>query len=92
LTAAASTALLGAAPPSPEPSAAPSPKPHAKSSQLARDFAERMRGFDPKLTDAQIATIASGIDDNLRSGKGINPKGDPLHNWDEPATFFQVPE
>lgn len=49
-----------------------------------------MRVFDPALTGAQIETIAEGIEDNLKTGSRINPKGKALKNWDEPATIFEV--
>jgi hypothetical protein len=95
IAAAASVPLLAAAPasPSPQPSA-PSPKPSPpkkKISPLAREFAARMRDFDPRLSDKQIETIASGIDDNLKIGKQVNPKGRALKNADEPLTTFEVP-
>jgi hypothetical protein len=99
MAAAASVPLLAAAPapPSPQPSApsAPSPKPTAskkKISPLAREFASRMRDFDPALSDKELDTIASGIEDNLKLGSQVNPKGRALKNWDEPVTLFEVPE
>jgi hypothetical protein len=95
LAAAASTALIAATPaPSPSPaaarSAAPSPKPSAKPSELSLNFAQRMRKFDPNLTDKDIQTIAAGIDDNLKLGDHVNPKGRALKNWDDPDTIFEV--
>lgn len=90
LTAAASGALLAAAPAPPAPSATPSPSGSQKTSTLSRAFAERMRAFDPALTDAQIDTIAQGIEDNLEAGSRINPKGKALKNSDEPVTVFEV--
>jgi hypothetical protein len=95
IAAAASVPLLAAAPPSsvpspPVPSPTPSPS-KRKISQLARDFAARMRDFDAHLTDKQIETIAAGIDDNLKVGKQVNPKGRALKNGDEPVTIFEVP-
>lgn len=50
-----------------------------------------MREFDPSLSDKQIEDIAAGIDGNLKIGKYVNPKGQALKNWDEPATSFEVP-
>lgn len=92
LTAAASGALLAAAPAPPVPPATASPAPPAaKTSPLSRAFAERMRVFDPALTDAQIETIAEGIEDNLKTGSRVNPKGEALGNADEPVTIFEVP-
>lgn len=90
LTAAASTALLAAAPAPPAPSTAPSPSPSPKPSELSRAFAERMRKFDPNLTDKQLETIASGIDDNLKLGDRVNPKGRVLKNWNEPDSIFEA--
>jgi hypothetical protein len=90
LTAAASTALLAAAPAPPAPSAAPSAKPSPAPSEVSRAFAERMRKFDPNLTDKQLETIASGVDDNLKLGNYVNPKGRALKNWNEPDTIFEA--
>lgn len=56
------------------------------------DFAARMRQFDPSLTEAEIQQIAQGIDQNVRTGQHVNPKGDVLKNWDEPVTLFEVGE
>jgi hypothetical protein len=97
IAAAASVPLLAAAPapPSPGPSSAssPTPPPSAKkASALAREFAARMREFDADLTDKQLDEIAAGIDDNLKIGNRVNPKGLALKNWDEPVTVFEVPE
>lgn len=97
ITAAAGVPLLAASPPSPSPStsatsAAPTPAPKSKISPVAREFAARMRMYDPDLTDKQIQSIASGIDDNLKIGSRINPKGHAFKNWDEPATTFEAPE
>ena len=89
LTAAAAAALLGAAPAAkakPKPKASPAPK----TSQLARDFAERMREFDPHLSDDQLAKIATGFDANLQLGRRNNPKGEALKNWQEPAKTFEA--
>jgi len=71
------------------PHASPSPKPP---SATARAMAERMRAFDANLSDKEIETIASGIDDNLGLGKSLDPGGKKLKNWDEPAPFFRVSE
>lgn len=73
----------------PAPSATPSPK---APSATARAMAEKMRAFDKNLSDKEIDTIASGIDDNLGLGKTLNPGGKKLKNWDEPAPFFRVSE
>lgn len=94
IAAAAGVPLLAAspAPPPGKTSAPPTPAPKSKTSPLAREFAARMRGFDPGLSDKQIDTIAAGIDENLKAGSRINPKGRVLKNWDEPATTFEVRE
>jgi hypothetical protein len=73
--------------PMPAPSAAPAPK---KASEAATALAARMRAFDPKLTDEELATIAEGIDGNLQIGRGLNPKGKSIPNSVEPATSFKV--
>jgi hypothetical protein len=95
LAAAASLSLLAAVPAPPEPSKTPSPKPtpaEKPPSSLASAFAERMREFDPQLTQKNLHDIAAGIDYNLGVGKSVNPKGRALKNWDEPLTVFEVPE
>lgn len=87
LAAAASAGALLAA----RPAAAATPaKAGRKSGEIARLFAQQMRAFDPRLSDAQVAAIAKGIDENLRLGKAINPHGTALKNSDEPATIFEV--
>jgi hypothetical protein len=73
------------------PSATPSPASKHKPSQLALDFAARMRQFDPSLTDSDLEKIAAGIDGNFKGGQAVNPKGRELKNWDEPVTVFEVP-
>jgi hypothetical protein len=80
LAAAASVPLLAAAPPREKPPSA-----------LAQAFAQRMRAFDPRLSAEDLDAIARGIDGNLGIGKAVNPKGEALQNWDEPATTFGVP-
>jgi hypothetical protein len=92
LAASASSALMAAAPAPPAPSASPSPSASPKISPLSREFAERMRAFDPDLSAKQLETIAAGIDDNLETGKRINPGGKMLKNADEPVTIFEVRE
>lgn len=88
LPAVAQTAPTGVAPPKSTPS--PSPKPPAKIAPAARDLAQSMRTFEPQLTDAQIESIAQGIDGNLKLGRYVNPHGTLLKNWNEPATSFKV--
>lgn len=93
LAAAASGALVAAAPASPQPSgsSSPSPKPE-KISDAARALASSMRKFDPDLSDKAVETIAQGIDGNLKLGQAIDPKGRALKNWDEPASTFEAAE
>ncbi len=74
-------------PPMPAPTATPAPK---RVSDAATALAARMRAFDPKLTDDELATIAEGIDGNLQIGRGLNPKGTAIPNSVEPATSFKV--
>ncbi len=91
LAAAASGALIAAAPPSAQPSGSPSPSPKPqKVSQAARALAASMRKFDPQLSDKALDRIAENIDGNLKIGNSINPKGTKLKNWDEPATTFEA--
>lgn len=95
IAATAAVPLLAASPPTAAPSSAPSPaaSPSKKKvSALAREFAAKMRAFDPQLTDKHLQDIAAGIDDTLKTGERINPKGRALKNWDEPVPFFEVPE
>ncbi len=51
-----------------------------------------MRAFDAHLSEKNLDDIARGIDGNLDVGAAVNPKGMALHNWDEPATPFEVPQ
>ncbi len=69
------------------PGPSPSPKPP---SAAARAQAETMRAFDPKLTDAQLDTIARGIDGNDAAGQRLNKKGRVLKNGDEPVTQLHL--
>lgn len=71
----------------PSPSPSPSPKPP---SAAARAQAEALRRFDPHLGDAQIDTIARGIDGIAMEGQRLNPHGTTLKNADEPVTRFAV--
>ena len=68
--------------PAPTPTASPTPSPASLAS------AAQMRTFDAHLSDADLTTIASGIDDANKAGARLNPKGRFLHNWDEPVTHF----
>jgi len=49
-----------------------------------------MRRFEPGLSDADVATIAHGIDDNLAAGPLLAGRSHPLHNGDAGATVFVV--
>lgn len=71
--------------PSPHPSASPKPP-----SAAARAQAETMRAFDPGLSDAQLETIARGIDGGSAAGQKLNQHGRVLRNDDEPVTRFHV--
>jgi hypothetical protein len=70
----------------------PSVKPTAPASPLARDFAERMRRFDPQLTDKQIDNIAHQIDQGFDLRTALRPKGHGLSNGDAPSPHFEVGE
>lgn len=84
--AAARGGAIAASSPQPAPSATPVKPP----SEAARAFALRMRSFDAKLTDAEIDTIAHGIDDAWSVGNRVNAKGKALRNGDEPDPAFSV--
>ncbi len=78
-------APAAAGPASPGPSASPKPP-----SAGARAQAEAMRAFDPKLSEAEIETIARGIDGGYAGGQKLNKHGRVLKNGDEPITRFHV--
>jgi len=59
-------------------------------SAVARAQAAAMRRFEPGLSDADVATIAHGIDDNLAAGALLAGRSHPLRNDDAPATVFIV--
>jgi hypothetical protein len=69
--------------PSATPTASPSPSP------AAHELALRMRKFDPALTDAQIDTIAAGIDQGIDAGKSIR-KHHALLNGEGPSPEFAI--
>ena len=54
-------------------------------------FALTFRAFDAAFTDADLKTIARGIDRKRAAGSDLNPKGTLLKNADEPITRFTVP-
>lgn len=86
IAAAAAVPMVAATPP-----ATPAPAPKKREiSQAARALAARMREFDPALTGEEVEKIAAGIDDNLKSGSRVNPRGTALKNSDEPVTTFEV--
>jgi len=77
---------------SPAGAGAPSAKPSEKPpSAAALAIAVAMRRFDPKLSDAEVASIAKQLDDNARAGAALNPKKKRLKNSDQPVTIFTVP-
>ena len=74
------------------PSASPSATADVKQpTAAALAIALTMRRFDPKLTDAQIDTIALGIDAHNGAGASLAPKKRRLRNSDAPVTTFTVP-
>ena len=94
LAAAVSAGALLAAPAGAQTTATPTPAPTPakKPSDAASALAARMRAFDPNLSDADLATIAEGIDGNFSLGRAVNPKGTAIPNAIEPATAFRVIE
>jgi len=74
-----------AATPAPAPTATPTPSP------AGREFALRMRRFDPSLTDAQIDAIAAGVDQSFEAGKTIR-RHHELQNSDGPTPEFAAGE
>lgn len=67
-------------------------KPAKPASALAHDFAERMKRFDPHLSDAQVKSIALQIDQLEGLGTQLRPKGRGLSNGDAPSPQFRVDE
>jgi hypothetical protein len=51
-----------------------------------------MRRFDATLTDADIAAIATALEENAAAGKQLRSKKSRLSNADAPATAFVVNE
>jgi hypothetical protein len=82
----ASVGALTAAPADAQNSPSPTPSP----SPASRSFAERMRAFDPELSDEEIEEIAAGVETNWQLGASINPKGRALTNSEEPFPAFSV--
>jgi len=72
--------------PRPEAIARPAKRP----SPAALAAAAAFRRFDPKLDDAELETIARGIDDSVKAGASLKRKKKPLGNGDEPVTIFTV--
>lgn len=88
-TPAATTSPRPAIPaPPPKRIARPAKRPSAAALAVAATF----RRFDSRLDDAEIETIARGIDDGVKAGTALNPKKRPLRNGDEPVTIFTVTE
>lgn len=89
--AAAAAKSVSAAPPPVAPIPTPIPSPKApKISAAAQAFAERMREFDPGLSDKDVKTIAEGVNYYQSAGSRVNPKGRALKNSDEPTPSFEV--
>ncbi|HZO95271.1 MAG TPA: hypothetical protein VFB22_16105 [Candidatus Baltobacteraceae bacterium] len=80
------------APPAPPACPLPSVRPGAKpASALATATAEGMRRFDARLSDADLRTIAHGIDELRDEAGHLNPhRGTALKNGDEPALRFSA--
>jgi hypothetical protein len=76
------------------PPAGPTPRAGAAAagpvSALAAATAAAMRRFDPHLSDADLAAIARGIDDDAKAAAALNPPGRRLRNGDEPVTVLTV--
>lgn len=70
----------------------PAAKATAAPSSLARAFAERMRQFDPHLTEKQLNDVAHQIDQGFDVRSALRPKGRGLSNGDAPAPQFEVSE
>lgn len=58
-------------------------------SPAAREFAQRMRRFDPSLTQSQLTDIEKGIDDLWKIGDKVH-KG--LQNGDPTSPAFETGE
>ncbi len=68
----------------------PRPEPARKPpSETARAQAASMRRFDAKLTDAELDTIARGID-GAAAGAVLGGGKHPLRDGEEPVTTFVV--
>jgi hypothetical protein len=72
--------------------ASPSPKATAPPSSVAQAFAERMRQFDPQLTEKQLNDIAHQIDQGFDVRTALRPKGRGLSNGDAPVPQFGISE
>ena len=60
-------------------------------SEAARATAATMLRFDPELGQADLESIAHGIDDATAAAAALRTKRKPLRNGDEPVTVFVVP-
>jgi hypothetical protein len=76
----------------PSPLASPSAKPAKAASPLAKAYAERMRSFDPQLTDKQVDDIAHQMDQVYDLRHALRPKHQGLSNGDAPTPQFKVNE
>jgi len=72
--------------------AAPPVKRRKGPTAAALALAATYRGFDPRLTDADVQTIAHAIDDNRAASSALNPKTKPLRNSDEMVARFAAAE
>ncbi len=59
---------------------------------VALASAAAMRRFDATLTDADIAAIATALEENAAAAKQLRSKKSRLSNADAPATAFVVNE
>lgn len=89
----AMTASVQAQTPAPPTStASPTPKATPTPSPSAREFAQRMRKFDPQLTDDEIDSIAQQVDQLSDIRRQLRPKGRDIPNGDLPTPQFEVSE
>lgn len=89
--AAASAAGAGLALGEPAQAQTPAPTP-SPASTIAREYAERMRRFDPHLTGEQLQSIARQVDQLGDLRTQLRPKGRGLSNADAPSPQFRVNE
>jgi hypothetical protein len=61
-------------------------------SAVARALALEMRAFDPSLGDADVAAIATRIDQGRAYAAALSPKKKRLANAVEPLTVPRAPD